>query len=143
MKEEFFDAGTEIIGAGEDCTNIYFVVQGRLELTVLNSMGEKFVLHVLRQGDVIGQYSILFNESFLFNTVAQTSVRLLKIDQDFFLENQETIEGLKDSILEAEKYVEQYGIPICDFTVFDKKKLSPMEKFRRGVNHVITLNKLN
>jgi len=70
MKEEFYEKGTEIVAAGEDCTNIYFVVQGRIELVVLNSMGEKFVMEVLRQGDIIGQYSILFNESFLFNMVA-------------------------------------------------------------------------
>lgn len=87
MKEEFFETGTEILAAGEDCTAIHFVVQGKIELQIFNSVGEKFVLATLRQGDVLGQYSILFNESHLFTTVAATNVRLLKIDQDFFLEN--------------------------------------------------------
>ena len=39
-------------------------------------------------------YSILFNEAFLYTAVAAKNVRLLTIDQQFFLENQDDIAGL-------------------------------------------------
>lgn len=37
------------------------------------------------------------------------------------------------------------GIPICDFSIFNRrrKKLSPLERFRRAVNYIVVLNKLN
>jgi len=40
---------------------------------------------------MIGQYSILFNESFIFNAVAETNVRILKLDQSFFIDYKEII----------------------------------------------------
>jgi CRP-like cAMP-binding protein len=54
LKEEFYEKGTEIITSGENCTQIFFVVQGTIELQVVNSIGEKFVLETLKQGDIIG-----------------------------------------------------------------------------------------
>jgi hypothetical protein len=39
-------------------------------------------------------YSVLFNEGFLYTAAAKKNVRLLTLDQEFFLENQDEIEGL-------------------------------------------------
>ena len=93
---------------------------------------------------MIGQYSVLFNENFLYSVVAKNHVRLLSLDQQFFLDHQDDIEGLKETIVEAEAHVEKYGLPICDFRVLqEREKLTPKEKFKRAVNHVIILNRVN
>ena len=86
---------------------------------------------------------MLFNESFVFTLIASSNVRILSLDQEFFVNNQDSIEGLKECMLEAEEYVEQNGIPICDFKIFSKTKLSPLKKFKRAVEHVKILGKLN
>mmetsp|Transcript_34327 Transcript_34327/g.52595 ORF Transcript_34327/g.52595 Transcript_34327/m.52595 type:complete len:135 (-) Transcript_34327:473-877(-) len=118
LKEEHFEEGTEIIGTGEPCTSLIFVVQGLIELQIFDQDGNKYILDTLKQGDVIGQYSVLFNEGFLFTTVAKTSVRILSLDQSFFVDQKDEIDGLEDAIFEAEEFVKEYGIPICDFRVF-------------------------
>ena len=88
-------------------------------------------------------YSILFNEGFLFTAMAKNSVRVLSLDREFFLEKYEEIEGLSGTILKAEKHVETYGMPICDFKKYSRKPKSPIEKLRRAVEHIIVLNQLN
>ena len=47
MKEEFFEEGTEIICANEQCKNMMFVVQGHIELQIYNSFGEIYILDTL------------------------------------------------------------------------------------------------
>ena len=94
------------------------MVQGHVELQIFNKNGETYVLDTLKQGDVLGMYSVLFGESFLFTAIAKKNARILTLDVEFFLENQEEIEGLDESITKAEKYIEHYGIPMCDFKRF-------------------------
>lgn len=118
MEEEFYEQETEILHNCEKCTKIIFIVQGRLNLVIRDPKDETHVLATLRQGDNLGQYSCLFNEGFVFSIVAQTNVRLLTLSQQFFLDNLTTIDGLKRCVMQAENYVEEHGIPICDFKIF-------------------------
>jgi hypothetical protein len=78
---------------------------------------------------------VLFNEGFLYTAVAKKNVRLLALDQNFFLDNQDEIDGLQQSILRAEKHCEEFGIPLCDFKKYStmKRHLDPIFKFRRAV----------
>ena len=142
MKEEFFDAGTELVAHGEKCPSVMFVVQGKIDLKVIDKSGEKFLLQSLKQGDMLGQYSVLFDEPLLFTAHAVSNLRILTIDQSFFMEYKDTINGLEDAIYEAETHVEDYGMPLCDFKLFATVS-SPLKRFRRAVKHVIILNKSN
>lgn len=54
MKEEFFDAGTELVSHGEKCPSVMYVVQGKIDLKVIDKSGEKFLLQSLKQGDMLG-----------------------------------------------------------------------------------------
>lgn len=64
-----------------------FVVQGKLELEIRDEMtGDRFSLDILQQGDIIGQYHVLYEERFLFMARAVTQVRLLHLPASFFLE---------------------------------------------------------
>lgn len=140
MKEENFEAENEIFIQGEFCQNIIFVVSGEVTLIVADSHGHTVVLDTLRQGDVIGLYSAMFNERYLISGVAATSVRTLSIHQDFFVERKDEVEGLEYSISEVEKHVQEFGVPVCDYRVFDKKAVSPIKRFQRAVNRLKILN---
>ena len=91
---------------------------------------------------MLGQYSVLFDEPLLFTATAVSNLRLLTIDQSFFTEYKDTIQGLEDAIYEAETHVEDFGMPLCDFKLF-ATDANPLMRFRRAVNHIIILNKSN
>jgi len=84
MKEQSFQEGTFILRRGQVPQQVYFIVNGLIQLQVEDSIGENHVLEELRQGDIIGQYSVLFDESLMFNIVATTHVRVLTLDNNFF-----------------------------------------------------------
>lgn len=43
-----------------------------------------YLLDTLKQGDTIGQYSVLFGQALEFNATAKTSVRILTLSENFF-----------------------------------------------------------
>ena len=48
MQDEFFEKGTEVIGVGEPCNSILFVVQGQLELKICDRYGKEYVIESLQ-----------------------------------------------------------------------------------------------
>ena len=61
-------------------------------------MGETH-LAFLKQGDIVGQYSALFDETVKFTARAVSKVRLLTLGQEFY---DNTIDGLPEAIERAE-----------------------------------------
>ena len=62
LGEENFEAGTDILTEGDTCKAIYIIVQGQVEITTSNSDDGETHITFLKQGDIIGQYSPLFDE---------------------------------------------------------------------------------
>lgn len=56
------------------------MVEGKINLSIRTSTGKKITLATLRQGDVLGMYSVLFNQPFVFSAEVEKSTRLLKLD---------------------------------------------------------------
>ena len=107
-----------------------FLVCGEVELKITNDKGDKRILDTLKEhGCTIGQYSVLFEEPFIFTVVAKTYVRLLVLDISFFINCRDSINDLDDAIVTAEKHIDKFGIPICDFAHFDKKIMKPLKRF--------------
>ena len=52
---------------------------------MLDEEGDIHMLEELGQGDIIGQYSVLYDTELMFSVIAKTSVRILTLDQDFFV----------------------------------------------------------
>jgi len=77
MEEEVYDKGSVIISTGEVSKEIFFIVQGQVELTVDDSQGNSMVLEVLKPGELMGAYSVLFNEKVYFTAKAKTKLKLL------------------------------------------------------------------
>lgn len=89
----------------------------------MDSEGNILVLETLREGDSIGQFSVLFETKLVFRIMAKTtSVRYLTLDDTFFVEygdkdygDKDTLKPLKEAIQEANNYEKEFGLPICDF----------------------------
>ena len=87
MQEMIYQKGNQILGFEEDCTNIYFIVNGKVDLEIMDQEGNIHVLETLQQGDNIGQYSVLYHSDLVFSIMAKsTSVRLLTLNDKFFLD---------------------------------------------------------
>lgn len=61
-----------------------FVVNGLVEIEVEDNNHNKYLLDTLKQGDLIGQYSVLFGQEIEFNATAKTHCRLLQLPDTFF-----------------------------------------------------------
>lgn len=86
MVIQTYQEGTVILRRGHVCDKLMFIVNGIAELGVDDAFGEYHVFEDLRQGDCIGQYSVLFEEPLMFNIKAGTSLRVLTLDMKFFKE---------------------------------------------------------
>ena len=65
------------------CDSILFVVQGKVQLHMVDEFtGDRYLLDTLQQGDVIGQYSVLFMHPFLFSATAASQVRVLRLSKE-------------------------------------------------------------
>ena len=96
MVEETYEAGTEIISLNEPLDSMFFIVQGELDLFQSlsskrksssknldqnsNTEAEKeCFVETLGPGDVIGQYSFIFEKEFRFRAVAKKDLVILSI----------------------------------------------------------------
>lgn len=107
MEDQIYQNDQIILDMGEECKDIYFVVNGAVDLEVISATGDKEVLETLEQGDVIGQFSVFFFTKFVFKIVAKTTtVRILKLSNSFFQKygDAEQIPKLKDAMQIAEYF---------------------------------------
>ena len=118
--EEHLEKGTELISQGEQFKSMFFIVQGQVELTTADDGGKEHHVTYLKQGDCLGQYSVLFDEPSCFSAKALTRVRILQLSQKFYMENKDIIEDLENCIEYAEDLIDLSGVPVCDFKIFKK-----------------------
>jgi len=100
--EHFFEAKAEIINEGELCNMIILIAHGTVEVQMTDKHGDVHVIDTLKRGSIIGQYSVFCNEQSIFTMTAKTSVRLLTLEKQFFIDNKEKIDGLEYCIFQIE-----------------------------------------
>jgi CRP-like cAMP-binding protein len=103
-------------------SKMMLVVQGKIEIQ--RKEGDKMELvETLQQGDIIGMYGVFCeNQSSTFSVVAQTSVRILTLDREFFEQNISEMEGLREAVENAIARLDKKGIPKNDYRLFDQKR---------------------
>ena len=80
MIEAVYQPSSVILQMGEKCGFLTFIVNGLVELQLVDEEGNVYVLETLGQGDMIGQYSVLFDTQLMFSVIAKTNVRILTLD---------------------------------------------------------------
>lgn len=61
-------------------------------------------------------------------------MRVLSLDQSFFVKfgllgccgDQNEITGIDEAIDKAQKFVDKWGVPVCDFKLYKKEYLRPI-----------------
>lgn len=135
LKEENY-----LFQAGQPCKDIYIINNGELNIYVHNNTKETY-LESLYTGWSIGAYSSLTQEPFTLSGKAKTDLTLLKLPFNKMLELREKFEDLDKVMTEYENYIEEYGLPYCDYKIFRNKEtnITPIEKLRSGVKRVLRI----
>ena len=126
MEQTIYNPGAEIIKVGDHCHHILFVVNGLVDVQIVDGNQNKTTIDTLKQGDLIGQYSVINGDEFEFAVQARTNVRVLYLTREFInyftnedLVGDRQIEGFMKAISRARTTIQKFGVPICDFKVFD------------------------
>lgn len=132
--------GNYLFRAGEVCKDIYIINNGELNIYVHNNSKETY-LESLYTGCSIGAYSSLSQEAFTISGRAQTDITLLKLPFSKMSELREKFEDLDKVMGEYESYIEDNGLPYCDYRLLRNKNsdMTPKEKFKSGVNRVLRI----
>lgn len=126
-----------ILDYDQECQKIYFVVNGAVDLEIVTNDGETRVLETLEQGDIVGQYAVLYHTKSVYRLVAKTNmVRVLTLGDEFFVEygEKESIPSLKDAIKLAEDFEKEWGLPTCDYKKFESNKLNMTMTSRQSLD---------
>lgn len=79
-------AGTQIISEGETGDAVYFILSGRVKVTLYGEEGREIVLAVLKDGDMFGELSIIDDQPRSANVEAVKKLDCLVIGKNAFLE---------------------------------------------------------
>ena len=168
MHEKVFQRGNFIHEAGQRTNDMYFIVNGMVEVQVQDLYGDYHTLEQLLQGSHIFQYSIHSTLPTFLTLRAGSAVRLLTLSRKFFeayglesdLAKNFEIDGLEEVCHRATKEIDKlrkfcgdpemkkYCLPQCDFKLYERMVLKDAKRKRtrhcvRAGNRARILNKIN
>ncbi|HEY2459783.1 MAG TPA: Crp/Fnr family transcriptional regulator [Candidatus Acidoferrum sp.] len=75
-----FDSGETIISQGDECTDVHYVEEGMVKLTLVSKRGRGAVLGILGQGDFFGEACINGQEVYSTSAIAlvPSAIRVIK-----------------------------------------------------------------
>ncbi len=80
-----FAAGSQIISEGENGEEVFFIVSGKVKVTLYGEEGREIVLSILKQGDMVGEMSIIDDLPRSANVEAIEDLECLVIGKQAFL----------------------------------------------------------
>ena len=127
---------------GTPCTNIYIISNGECEVSIVNNNKATF-LDVLYTGCSVGCYTSLTSDDYTLNGKAKTDLTVLKLPFEKLNSLREKYEKLDDKMTEYETYIQDNGLPYCDYKLHRNKMLvmTPYEKFQTGIRRIIRIIK--
>lgn len=78
--------GTQIITEGDEGDSVFFIISGKVKVTLYGEEGREIVLAVLGDGDMFGEMSIIDDKPRSANVEAVTDLECLVIGKSGFLE---------------------------------------------------------
>jgi CRP/FNR family cyclic AMP-dependent transcriptional regulator len=77
-----FKAGANVFRQGDPAEWVYFISQGKVQISVLSKQGKEGVIGLLTEGDFVGQISLTAQKLFLSSADAVTACEITKIRRD-------------------------------------------------------------
>lgn len=84
-REKAAAKGAVILYQGEESSALYFIVEGKVKVSLTNEEGKEVILDTLEQGDFFGEMSCLDSQYCSAMVSALTDVRILYLEKKAFL----------------------------------------------------------
>eukprot|EP00347_Sterkiella_histriomuscorum_P022573 403337973 len=146
---EYFEKDTEIFSTGDSCDALYFIVDGEIDLVIHQQDDEELQLDTLYTGCSIGSYSLIQQQKYPYTARARNSVTLLVLSRADLYEAVDVIEELNYALWDAEEFINNNGVPMCDYTIYraiwrnNNEQPKPLQKFQNAVRRIRILNQRN
>lgn len=77
--------GQTVLGRGSQCRDVYFVLEGRLQVVIYSSTGKDVLLRILEPGEMFGELAAIDGHPRSASIVAVSDARLLLMKQQDFM----------------------------------------------------------
>ncbi|CAI2363764.1 unnamed protein product [Moneuplotes crassus] len=135
--------GKYLFKDGKTCHNIHIIVSGEGEISIKNVDGEETYLDTLYRGCTVGTYSIMTGDPYSFSFKAKTDCVLLTLSDSSLEDLREKFEDLNLIMSEYEQYIEEEGLPYCDYKFYRSghSQMTPLKKFQLGIKRIMRIVK--
>jgi len=129
---ESFSKNNVLMELGENTTDIFFVLEGAVRLTLISEEGEAISFRDIEAGDYFGWLSVLDSENRLTSAVALNDVKALRVKGNDFKKLLYSNEKLLDSfMLRAASVIRHYTKRIEELSILSAKQRVLNELYRR------------
>ena len=101
------------------------------------------LLDTLYIGCTIGAYSLIKKQQYPYVGRARTHLTLLVLSRSDLYEAFDYIDELHCALWDAEEFINNNGVPLCDYTLnrsLWKQKMTPLGKFQNAVRRIKLFN---
>lgn len=117
LKQEDYEKDKIIFRAGDSVNNVYFITNGRVNITI-NVSETDISIDTLYRGCWIGSNGIIYNSNFSFTARAETKVTILKLSKEDFKTLINSCDDLDKEVFSLKEYYYNTEKPYSDFRVF-------------------------
>ena len=141
VKQEMFEDGNVIFQEGDTCKGVVFVMGGEIELSYQEG-GKSIVVDRLGAGSYLFSYTCLSSDRLSLSGTANGKTNVLVLPTQVVADAREANEQLDFELSRIEDYIEDNGVPRCDYTRFRAYLEPPIKRFQAAIKRLIALQKI-
>ena len=141
LRQEQFENRNLIFKEGEMCKGVIFVMEGGIELSHTEE-GKSIVIDTLLPGSHLFSYTCLTDERVTLTGCALGKTTLLVLPYETLEASRSANADFNDELQAIEDYLQENGVPRCDYTRYRRLTISTMTRFKEAVKKIISLQKL-
>ena len=143
LKPEVVGVGQYLLKAGSYANSIILIVDGEFDVTI-NNNNQECVIDTLYSGCTVGGYSVLNGDPHTVSIKAKQDSNILILESELLDAARGSHPELDHYMTEYEDYIENWGLPYCDYRIYrhrKKGKHDPFLKFRVGMHRILNIIK--
>ena len=115
LKQEQFEHENVIFREGDACRGIMYLMEGKIEISHVEE-GQDIVVDTLNPGSYLFTYTFLTIQPIQITGVAKGRVNLLVLPMNSLNFTRRLNSKLREEIYKIENYIDENGVPKCDYT---------------------------
>ena len=134
-------SGKYLFKSGTSCKDLHIIVSGEVDIFITNQKKQENYLDTLYQGCVISTYSVLTEDDYTISAQAKTDWVVLRLSNQVIEKMRDRYKELDYIISEYEQYIEEEGLPYCDYKIFRTgiNQMTPIKKFQLGIRRIMRI----